>query len=426
MTAERAPDESFFSLGSDRDLFARHLDPETLRPAPSAVRLDAGPGRWDHIQHGDELDFHQSDCNWFAWEARSAGDDGRYAGILALHRTGPRLTGLGRGTASAAAAAAPRSLRPLLMTGLADLIPVAPRFDANPLFLSVLYDLDGGARPAECDEASVEGTLDPDRFSFVSTDGRQQVLHAASGAFRRSVPRAIEPFFAYDGPAFAVRTCTDRFELEVFLRPDKNPVAYGPAGSPALKSGRTTIHYVQRPRLQLIGALRTRGADGAWEGPRVLRGDGTQDRHWMTLSDPGLRWLWFMGRFDDGRDCMIYAMRTADGGRNAPADAGRPAGGGAWIVEPDGEVRPIERWSLTPQGHRATSRGSLPTRFVVRLPDEGIELTLAHERATFVRTRALGELIEAGIWESPARLERATGVRGGRFWVDYMPPFGGV
>jgi predicted secreted hydrolase len=185
------------------------------------------------------------------------------------------------------------------------------------------------------------------------------------------------------------------------------------------------IHYVQRPRLDLVGLLRRRGDDA----PRVLTGDATQDRHWMTMTNPALRWLWLMARLPDGRDVMAFEMRSADGGRHAPADAGRPAGGGAWLVETDGRVRAIASWSLRPEAHVDTPRGRVPRRFRVRLQDDGLDvrLVLRHRQPTFVPTRALGELYDAGIWESPCDVESAEGVgEGGRYWVDVMTPGGGV
>lgn len=390
--------EGFSSVADGLDVLAATISEEGLgRFEPLGGALSPGASLWDHVQHGAALDFNQSDCNWFAFEARAAQGAGRFAGILALHRTGARLAALAR-----------------------------PRFDARPLFLSVLYDLGSEPRRAWTFERPVEGTIDPARFSFVSNDRREQLVHGDARDFRATLPAPLGAFFSYEGPAFALRTGTDAFELELFLRPEKDPVAYGPQGSTALASGRTVIHYVQRPRLDLLGLLRLRGPDRAWGAPIALRGDATQDRHWLTLTNPNLRWLWFMGRFDDGRECMIYAMRTADGGRHAPADAGRPAGGGAWIIERDGRARAIEEWSLTPEAHVDTRRGRVPTRFRVSLPGEGIRLVLAHDHRTFVPTRALGELIEAGIWESPCTLIEGEGVRGGRFWVDVMPPWGGA
>src|SRR5262249_48210188 len=119
-----------------------------------------------------------------------------------------------------------------------------------------------------------------------------------------------------------------------------------------------------------------------------------------------------------------YEMRSAEGGRQSPADAGRVVGGGAWIVERDGSVRAARGWALTPERHQRTPRGLLPSRFRVELPGDDLRFVVEHELPAFVATRALGELAEAGIWESPARL--VEGGPGGRFWVDVMPPYGGV
>jgi len=48
---------------------------------------------------------------------------------------------------------------------------------------------------------------------------------------------------------------------------------------------------------------------------------------------------------------MAYELRTADGGRQAPADAGRALGGGAWVVDVSGVARAVDGWSLRVEGH---------------------------------------------------------------------------
>jgi hypothetical protein len=408
-----APDASFRCIADGGATLAAELDAEELR----RFRPEVQPGlsRWDAIQNGAELDFHQSDCNWFAFEAGGGGR--RFAGIVSLHRTGPRLERVELDWRNPTPLEEmPRSLRPFLGSGLASLLPVQPRFDARPLFFGVLYDFAPG-RPAERFEVPVEGSFDPARFSFVERQGRQQILQATAAEWRPSLPPILQAFFHHDGPAFALRATAERFTLELFLRPAKDPVAYGPGGDTALRGRRLTIHYVQRPRLELVGTVTVAG-----QPPVVVRGDATQDRHWLTVTDPALRWMWLMARLDDGRECMAYEMRTADGGRDAPADSGRPAGGGAWIVERNGVARPIERWTLRPLRHIATPRGLVPSQFMLDMPDERLRFVVEHEQPTFVPTRALGELVEAGIWESPARL--LEGPTGGRFWVDVMPPYG--
>ena len=145
----------------------------------------------------------------------------------------------------------------------------------------------------------------------------------------------------------------------------------------------------------------------------------------MTATRLGVRWVWLMGRLDDGRELMAYEMRSAEGGRNSPADRGRLLGGGAWIVERNGGVTPQKRWSIEPSVHVKTSRGLVPSRFTLTLDDD-IHIVLEHEQRAFIPTRALSELSEAGIWESPAKLVEAKGVSGGRFWADVMAPYGSI
>ncbi|MBX3203781.1 MAG: hypothetical protein KF764_01870 [Labilithrix sp.] len=302
------------------------------------------------------------------------------------------------------------------------MLPVRPTYDARPLFLAVLYELGTGRSTPQQIERPLDGKLDPETFSFSSTDGDWQWLQGHAEDWRPSLPDGLRRFFADDTPAFAVRVKQRDIELELFLRPAKDPVTYGTDGSAALRGRGVTINYVQRPRLELIGTVRA----GRGASPILVHGDATQDRHWMTATKLGVRWMWLMARFDDGRECMAYEIRTATGGRKAPADSGDALAGGAWLIEREGTVRACNNWSLVPSKHVTTSRGLVPSCFCLTLPDDGIAFTIEHEQRTFVPTRALGELIEAGIWESPARLVDARGVTGGRFWADVMGPFGSV
>lgn len=417
MNAPRTP----FPLAAASDDALRTALGDARGFAPLGGPLDPGLSRWDAVQYPGELAWNQSDCNWFAFEAR---DDGarRFAGILALHRTGPRLAGLDGGSD---AEAMPASARALLSRFPGSWLPLRPRFDPRPLFVSVLYDLAPGAGPARCFERPVEGDFDAGTFSFAGRDGDQALVQGRARELAAALPPALRAGFDYDGPAIGVRTRTDDFELELFLRPHKNPVAYGPGGAPRLTAGPVEIQYVQRTRLDVVGLLRARGPGGDLGAPAVLRGSATQDRHWMTTTDPDVRWIWVMARLADGTEVMAFELRTADGGRHAPADAGRRIDGGAWVVLRDGRARRAERFTLRPERHVDTGLGRVPTRFRLTLPDEGVDLHVEHLRRSFVPTRALGELLVAGIWESPADRVGATSAAGDEcFWVDVMPPFG--
>jgi hypothetical protein len=418
------PGSAFFSLNSNAELLASALDLKELASSPPP-NISPRLSKWDHTQ-GNDLRMTQTDCNWFAFDAQSVGEGEalRFSGILAVHRTGTRLTRLGPGFSDAPIPNAPRALQPLVNSGLFAKLPMRPEFDPRPLFISVLYDHKTGR--AHTFETAATGELDHESFSFVETDGdHRQLLQGLASEWRPNLPPVLQAFFAHDTPAFAVRAVAPHFELELFLRPRKDPVTYGEDGSPALRGEKTTINYVQRSRLEVIGMVRQRTRD-EWHHPIVLRGDATQDRHWMTVSRFNMRWMWLMARLDCGREIMAYEMRTGAGGRKAPADAGDPIGGGAWIVEADGTVRAARNWSFKPVRHEKRPRGLVPDRFRLELPDDGISFVVEHEVPTFVPTRALGEMVEAGVWESPARLVEARGIGGGRFWVDVMPPRGGV
>lgn len=393
------PSDWFASAKDDR------LDAVATEPSPRVAPIDPNLSPWDRFQNGRELAFNQSDCNWFAFEAATIDAKRRFAGIVALHRSGKRFTGIEPGYGSGL---------------LGRLLPIRPAFDRRPLFLAVLYELGADVTRPEQIERGVEGEFDPETFSFASKDGHWQWLQARAAEWRPSLPKGLQRFFSADTPAFAVRVSRRQLEVELFLRPVKNPVTYGRAGSPELPGEGIGINYVQRTRLELVGTVRH-----GTSPPAIVLGDATQDRHWMTTTRLGVRWIWLMARLDDGRELLAYEMRTGDGGRTAPANSGRRIGGGAWVVDRDGEVRPYERWSIEPSHHVTTSRGLVPTRFALKMGDD-IHLVLEHEQRAFIPTRALTELCEGGIWESPARLIDAKGVSGGRFWADVMGPNGSI
>ena len=81
-------------------------------------------------------------------------------------------------------------------------------------------------------------------------------------------------------------------------------------------------------------------------------------------------WDWFSLQLDDGRELMLYQLRRRDG-TPSPASSGT-------LVAADGRTThlPLGRWSVEPTRRwRSPHTGAeYPSGWVVRVPDQGIEL----------------------------------------------------
>ena len=84
-------------------------------------------------------------------------------------------------------------------------------------------------------------------------------------------------------------------------------------------------------------------------------------------------WDWFSLALSDGREVMLYFLRRSDGSVE-PASAGT-------LVEPDGKTRHLSRAEITVTAlehwKSPASNGRYPSRWAVRIPAAGIDLTIA-------------------------------------------------
>ncbi|OZC02331.1 lipocalin-like domain-containing protein [Rubricoccus marinus] len=97
------------------------------------------------------------------------------------------------------------------------------------------------------------------------------------------------------------------------------------------------------------------------------------DREWSTsaLGEGQVGWDWFALHLDDGRDLMIYQLRQSDGGKD-PLSKGS-------LISASGEKQhlPSTAYTLEPLATWESPRGgSYPTRWRVRVPAEGIDITV--------------------------------------------------
>lgn len=357
------------------------------RVAWPACRAPASP--LDRAQLAHPMRPWQTEFNWFIFEA------GRYAGLVSLHRTGPRPTGFELGLS--------------LLPGLPILSPVRVATDDRPLLMVALYDLASRSPPIVVERDIEHARFDARTFSAATADGAFELRqYAPAGA---SLPPGLAAFFGDAGHVASICARDARFELELHVRPRKPLVTFG-ARSPELRHGRISTRYAQRPRVDVAGSVRL--GDAAAE-PVV--GDGVQDRQWLEVTRPNLKWMWPHLRLADGRELTGYVIRDSMPGRHADADDGDELGRAGWVIDAAGAVTPT-RFDVRALAHVDTERGRVPVRFAVAFPDLGVEVELAHVvPAPFVRMRAFGDAIDAGIYEGPIEPVPSLQAHG---WVEVM------
>jgi hypothetical protein len=353
---------------------------------------------YDRAQLAAPLALHESEFCWYIFEGRGAGAAGprRIAGLISIHRTGPRARRIAPGPTLIAGRDLPSPLRELVPGWLPLVSPLRVDLDDRPLFMVALYDLDDpGARPLQIEHELEHAELELDSFSARSRAGDLQ-LHR-SGA---------------DGSTSIVAR-TERFELQLHARSCKSGVVFGDNRTPSIRHGRIATSYFQRPRLDVIGSLRIEG-----ESIADFAGDGVHDHQWLRATTPNLKWIWPHLRLPDGRELTGYVIRDSSGGRSAAANEGRELGRAGWLIERDSTLRALARFDVRAESHIDTERGRVPTRFVVDAPEFGLRLVLDHViPAPYLRMRAFGDAIDAGIYEGPVNVHDHPEIRG---WVEVM------
>ncbi len=330
-----------------------------------------------------ELGPLQTEFNWYIFEGSGRGRGGprRLAGLISIHRTGPRPQRIELGLQLLTGADLPSPMRELLPSWLPIVSPVRVDTDDRPLVMVVLYDLDQ-RRLVHVETTIEHAQLDLATFS-VTTDR----------------------FRLRQGETTRIVATHDRFALELDARACKPAVVFGD-GSPRLRHGRVETCYVQRPRLDVRGTIRIDG-----ETVEDFVGDGAQDRQWLAITAPNLAWIWPHLRLDDGTELHGYVLRdSAD--RREIVRAG-------WLVDHGGAVRRLRDFDVRAVDTVDSARGAVPTRFAVDSDELDLHVVLEHAIADpFLPMLAFGTALDAGIWESPATIVEANRAIAGHCWVE--------
>lgn len=162
-----------------------------------------------------------------------------------------------------------------------------------------------------------------------------------------------------------LRAQLDDVSLDLDLVPRKPVVLQGDAGySQKGPAQGNASRYYSLTRMAAEGQLVVSGQSTPLAGLAWL------DREWGSSQlGPGIAgWDWFALQLDDGRDLMLYRLRTEAG------EASRFSAG--VLVEPDGDYRVLRREDFEFEEIRRwrDSRGvEWPVAWRVRLPAEGME-----------------------------------------------------
>ncbi len=170
-------------------------------------------------------------------------------------------------------------------------------------------------------------------------------------------------------PMRIVASTDDGAGYDLRAVPAKPLVLQGDAGlsQKGPGAGNASYYYAQT-RMTTTGTVRLASGETV-----PVEGLTWLDREWSTsaLGEGQVGWDWFALHLDDGRDLMIYQLRQSDGGKD-PLSKGS-------LVSASGEKRhlPSTAYTLEPLATWDSPRGgAYPTRWRVRVPAEGIDLTV--------------------------------------------------
>jgi predicted secreted hydrolase len=204
-----------------------------------------------------------------------------------------------------------------------------------------------------------------------------------------------------DDRTHRLRAAGPGFAIALDLTPQKPPVIHGFGGVSQKAAGRgRASHYYSLTRLATQGRLTLNGETLPVTGLSWM--DHEFGSNQLGADQAG--WDWFSLQLDDGRELMLYLMRLKSGGVD-------PVSSGTW-VHADGTWQHLARseFQVTSTGtwQSPATHGRYPAGWTVRLPAEGLELTVT---PTVADQELAPELIPVRYWEGSVRVE---GRQGGR------------
>jgi predicted secreted hydrolase len=170
--------------------------------------------------------------------------------------------------------------------------------------------------------------------------------------------------------AFDVRARDDQRGLGFDLRCTSAtpPVLQGPGGfSPKDATGQAGSLYYSLPRLAVTGTLRRGTRDVKVTGQAWL----DREVFTSTLGAAQTGWDWVSLQLDDGRDLMLYRLRTADGRVDfALGTLTGPDGTSAALPQGTWTLEPLRQWTS------ANTGAAYPVDWRLRVPGAAIDIEL--------------------------------------------------
>jgi predicted secreted hydrolase len=157
------------------------------------------------------------------------------------------------------------------------------------------------------------------------------------------------------------------FDLE--LTATKSIVEHGEQGfSLKGEAAGNASYYLSFTDMQTQGSLEV--------GGRVFQVSGSSwfDHEWGTsaLGPEATGWDWFGLQLEDGRELMLFHIRTSDGGieRVSGGTLVEASGESRWLTADEFDIEPVTTWTSGFTG------AIYPSGWEISIPDEGLELVV--------------------------------------------------
>ena len=159
----------------------------------------------------------------------------------------------------------------------------------------------------------------------------------------------------------------DEFQIQLQLDPAKPPVIHGENGiSQKAEGAGKASHYVSFTRLTVTGNVQLDGK------PNAVTGTAWMDHEWFTqqLDASQVGWDWFSIQLDDGRDLMLFQLRTKAGSID-PFSSGTyvdARGAARHLTSRDFSLQPSRTW-VSPK-----TKARYPVSWRIRVPSLALDL----------------------------------------------------
>jgi predicted secreted hydrolase len=192
----------------------------------------------------------------------------------------------------------------------------------------------------------------------------------------------------------SLEATAEEFRFNLRLEPAKPPLIHGEKGvSQKAEGAGKASHYVSFSRLLAVGDVQVEGAR------YTVTGLAWMDHEWFThqLDPSQVGWDWFSIQLDDGRDLMLFQLRTRAGSID-PHSSGTyvdTRGVAHHLTTRDFSLQP-ERYWVSPK-----TKARYPVGWRIRIPS--LALDLACEAALDAQELAAGNATTPSYWEGAVR-----------------------